>query len=98
MHHDDRRRADALRQNRFTQQYPPVAQSPPIPDNVILRRDAASANVARELKDRASYIPPPRVGNEFPDPDYSPSMARAQQPYETRPQLRSALRNSRYQY
>ncbi|GAB0099181.1 uncharacterized protein DMENIID0001_150270 [Sergentomyia squamirostris] len=74
-----------------------LQQPPPAPitrrrdDDVILRRDAA-ASVAREINHRNSFRNEPGV----PAPDYSPPMPRTN-PYDNRPVLKSALRQSRYQ-
>lgn len=70
-------------------------------DDVVIRRDAQSS-IAREINQRNSYNPPPQSNQrinyanevQMPVPDYSPPPQRAQ--FDNRPQLRSALRNSRY--
>lgn len=71
-----------------------AAQPPPQQtrsnDDVQLRRE----NVVRELNHRNSYLQTKSDPN-VPDPDYSPPMPRAN-PFDNRPQLRSALRTSRF--
>ncbi|XP_055708426.1 uncharacterized protein LOC129804821 [Phlebotomus papatasi] len=73
------------------QHHPPPPVTRRRDDDVILRRDAAQS-VAREINHRNSFRNEPGV----PAPDYSPPMPRSN-PYENRPALKSALRQSRYQ-
>lgn len=70
---------------------PQPAPSPPIrtANDVQLRQ----SNVVRELTHRNSYLA--TKPTKLPDPDYSPPMPRAN-PFDNRPQLRSALRSSRF--
>lgn len=90
--------ADRPRQPQYIQP-PQVRRDISRDDDVVIRRDAQSS-IAREINQRNSYNPPQNnqrinYANEVqvPVPDYSPP---PQQRFDNRPQLRSALRNSRY--
>lgn len=59
------------------------------------RRDDPVANVVREIHYRNSFGNSHTYPN-VPAPDYSPSLPRVVNHFESRPPLRSALRSSRY--
>lgn len=67
----------------------------PANDQVVLRRE----QVHKELKNRQSFNNNGLVHNGQTSSPYSPytPTPTQNQNYETRPQLRSAMRNSRYQ-
>lgn len=72
------------------------AAQPPQPSSFINNDvQLRQSNVVRELNHRNSYLNTRPVGPNVPDPDYSPPMPRAN-PFDNRPQLRSAMRTSRF--